>query len=314
MDELIDIKEFKKQKRYKKPRVNPEQLTEFLKKAPPKLEIVSLIEIYKLDDEGKRKARICGMPQNYRLPTFVPDGIPNPHKVTNPRNEYRCARFAGTQTSHKGIGCCQKHSWLAFIGFNNHKFKKGYNLHRDFKELVKEEFLKAESMTNVALPNETGLADNIDFEGYVEKVREQLKPEELFDSVRYLYELEAIRAALKDQMREEGVSVGHLEMMADQIIKSADFQSKMAKRDADLMQATALQMQTKTMIAGLLHIVKDCIGNEMAVEVLKRIKSDLVLPMNEVGATELLRRQQAAGITDNAATMAEVVEADFEVA
>ena len=142
MDELIDIKEFKKQKRYKKPRVNPEQLTEFLKKAPPKLEIVSLIEIYKLDDEGKRKARICGMPQNYRLPTFVPDGIPNPHKVTNPRNEYRCARFAGTQTSHKGIGCCQKHSWLAFIGFNNHKFKKGYNLHRDFKELVKEEFLR----------------------------------------------------------------------------------------------------------------------------------------------------------------------------
>ena len=295
MTDLVELKELKNQKRFKRPRVDPDQLTEILSDKPPNIEFVSLIEIYRLTEEGKRERRVCGMPRNYRLPTFVPEGIANPHGVVNPRDEYRCMQFAGHGTNHNGLGCCQRHSWYAFTVFRGHKFQRGYNLNSSFDELVKNEFLTEETMDEDAVVtsnDETALQKNIDFDYYVDAVKEKLNPEDLFDSVRYLYELEAIRLALKDEMKKDGVDIVNLEMMADQILKSADFQAKMAKRDADLMQATHVQLQTKAMVTGLIHIVQEMLGPEKAIEVLKKIRTDLVLPVNEIGATELIRRQQ----------------------
>jgi len=313
MSDLIDLPEIKKEKRFKVPRMEEEMLVEILQKAPPTLEFVSLIEIYKLDGEGNRVRRVCGQPTNKKLPSFVPDGIANPHSSVNPREEYRCCHHAGHRTSHKGIGPCLSHSYYGYKAFKGHKFKRYYNLHSQFKELIKDEFLHGEAMDNadVARPAELGMQGNVDFDDYVTKVRKKYRPEELFDSVRYLYELEAIREALKDKMREEGeLTLGELEMMSDQIIKSSQFMAAMAKRDSDLMQASALQTSTKVMVTGVLHIVKEVLGREKSLEVLERIRDDLVLPASEVGAIELLRRQMAAGITTEVGTMVE--EAEFE--
>tara|TARA_S200002703_G_scaffold35050_2_gene30253 strand:+ start:55 stop:1008 length:954 start_codon:yes stop_codon:yes gene_type:complete len=314
MSELIDIKDLKNQKRFVDPRVSPEKLTEFLADPPPNLEIVSLIEIYRLDADGKRDRRVCGMPRSTKLPTFVPEGIDNPHTVKNPRDEYRCQLYAGHNTSHLGLGPCFRHQWYAFKNFRGHKFERGYHLKSQFEDLVKNEFLKANTMQekDIAIRPETGISNPINFEYYIDKAKEKYTPEDLFDSVRYLYELEAVRLAIKEQMAEDGVDVGSLEMMADQILKSADFQQKMAKRDADLMQASHMQLQTKALVTGLIHIVNETLGAEKAIEVLKKVKSDLVLPVNEIGATELIRRQQAAGISDKVGQIADTVEADFK--
>jgi len=311
MSDLIDLTEIKHGKKFRLPRVDAEELAEVLVKKPPTLEFVSLIEIYKLDDEGNRSRRVCGQPKAKRLPSFVPDGMDNPHEVANPRDEYRCCQTAGHRTSHKGLGPCKRHSNFTYNSFKGHKFQKYYNLSSQFDELVKEEFLRGEKMDNadVARATEMGLQENIDFDGYVEKVRKKYKPEDLFDSVRYLYELEAVREALKDKMRESGeISIGELEMMSDQIIKSSQFMAAMAKRDSDLMQASALQTSTKVMITGVLHIIQEVLGRGNAVEVLERIKTDLVLPASEVGAIELLRRQMASGITEDVGAMVEEAE------
>ena len=302
-------------KRFTVPRCTAQELEEFLKKPPPRLEIVSLIEIYRLDEDGNRKSRVCGMPRKTNLPTFVPEGVANPHGVLNPREEYRCCKAAGYATSHTGIGCCRKHSYYSFAQFRGEKFKTRYNLASQFDELVKHEFLKPRSMEkskDIAVPPENGLSADVDFDYFVTRAKEELTPEQLFDSTRSLYELEAIKLALKDVMRRDGVDVASLEQMADQILKSAQFQAQMAKRDKALMEASHIQLQTKVLVAGLINIVNDTLGEAEAVEVLKRIKTDLVLPINEVGATELLRRQQAAGVTDRVADVANVVEAEFE--
>jgi hypothetical protein len=304
MTDLIDLPEIKSAKRFNKPRVDEQ-------KAPPILEFVSLIEIYKLGPDGDRIRRVCGQPTHKKLPSFVPEGIGNPHGVTNPREEYRCLLHAGSMTSHKGLGPCRIHTRYGYRSFKGHKFKKYYNLGSQFEELIREEFLHGEQMDNkdVVRPNELGLQDNVDFDSYVEKVRKKYRPEDLFDSVRYLYELEAIREALKDKMREEGeITVGELEMMSDQIIKSSQFMAAMAKRDSDLMQASALQASTKVMITGVLHIVQQVLGRDKALEVLGKIKNDLILPASEVGAIELLRRQMAAGISDDIGSMVEEAE------
>ena len=305
----------KTHKKYAVPRSTPEELEEFLKTPPPNIEIVSLIEIYKLDGEGNRKTRVCGMPRKNNLPTFVPEGVANPHGVVNPREQYRCTHAAGRRTSHLGIGCCREHSFYSFAQFRGDKFSRQYNLSAQFDEMVKNEFLSPKSMKkskDIAVPPENALTAEVDFDYFVEKAKQDLTPEQLFDSTRSLYELEAIKLALKDEMRREGVDVASLEQMADQILKSAQYQAQMAKRDKALMEASHIQLQTKVLVAGLINIVNETLGEAQAIEVLKKIKTELVLPINEVGATELLRRQQAAGITDRVADVADVVEAEYE--
>ena len=59
------------------------------------------------------------------------------------------------------------------------------------------------------------------------------------------------------------------------------------------------------MITGILGIIAENISSEKAVEIMQRFKDELVLPTNQHGYTEMLRRQKASGLTEKIALIAE---------
>jgi len=305
MDELVDIKTLQTcGKKYSRPR-NEIQLREVLEKPPQRFDYVSQIEIYLLDKEGSRKRRVCGHYTNHALPTFVPEGMDNPHGWINPRQQRRCTSHAGHRTDHVGIGPCSRHQNCWYAGWGGKKYSKSYRLAHDFEELVRNEFLKGDSMTEGAITAGDATDETLEFNKFLDKVKSELSPEDLYDSVRSLYELEALKEMAKAKMTEDGVTLDRIESVAAQIIKSAQYQATTAKRDATIMQGRAVQAIAQVMVTGILHIVSETIKGDAAVEILKRIKDELVLPTNEFGYTEMIRRQKAAGISDNVSQLIE---------
>jgi len=305
-------------RRYFKP-LTEEEITELLQKKPPRVEKVSLIEMYKLDENGKRIRRICGHRKNKTFPNHVPYGVPNPHGVKDPRNEYVCCNDAGKMTNHLGIGPCWYHSsYQAFRSdpITGQAFGRIYWLGRQFDQLVKEHFLNGEGMPGGVMtgrdamevlndPNSgaddssdfTPISLSMNFDGYLQKVKENMTPEELLDSVRLLYELEASRQMVKDKLALEGnTNLDDIKEIADNILKMATFQKTMAQRDAELMRAKAVQMICQVFTTGVLAVIADVIDKKAAIEVLTRIKETVVLPIDEFGYTEMFKRQAAAGL------------------
>jgi len=97
------------------PRMDQINLAELLKEKPPIVEKVSEFEIYKLNETGKRTRRICGQTLLKKLPSFVPDGIPNPFNVINPKKEYICTNNAGHGRGTKW-GPCKHHNYFGERG------------------------------------------------------------------------------------------------------------------------------------------------------------------------------------------------------
>jgi hypothetical protein len=305
MAELNNIKSLKTcGQKYSRPR-NERQLRDVLETKPPRFEFVNQIEIYLLEDDGSRKRRVCGHHTNHALPTFVPDDMDNPHGWINPRQQRRCTNYAGYRTDHAGLGPCNRHQNCWYAGWGGRAYSKSYRLAHDFEELVRNEFLTGETMTENAITAGDAAEDSLEFNKYLDKVKSELSPEDLYDSVRSLYELEALKEMAKDKMTEDGVTLDRIESVATQIIKSAQYQATTARRDATIMQGRAVQAIAQVMVTGILHIVSETVKGDAAVSILKRIKDELVLPTNEFGYTEMIRRQKAAGISE---TVSQLVE------
>jgi hypothetical protein len=318
MPNLITLPEVRQQipgqTQYEKPRISRERLTVKLMRKPPRIEYVSHLEVWRLDEEGDREKRICGRVSCQRLPQFIPEGIPNPHGVVNPRNEYRCTFKAGFGTGHLGLGPCRYHAaqWVS-----EKHFTRYYCWVKEFDELVKNEYLKGEAMGKDVVRGRDMVTQEegeeapflkVNIDEIEERLKKEIKPEDLIDPIRQLYTMEAVKRATMDLLRDDGVSMERLESVANQIVKAAQFQAAMAKRDATIMQSKTVAAMAQVFITGMLHIVSEVVGPDRMADVLQRFKDDLYLPINEYGVTELLRRQQAAGISDRIAVAAEVVE------
>ena len=310
MDKLYDIKALKTcGKKYLRPR-NERQLRELLQNPPQQFKFINQIEIYLLDKDGSQKRRVCGHYTNHSLPTFVPDGMENPYGWVNPRQQRRCTNHAGHSTDHLGLGPCRRHQNCWYAGWGGKQYSKSYRLAHDFEELVRNEFLKGDTMTEGTITAGDATQDSLEFNEYLDKVKSELSPEDLYDSVRSLYELEALKEMAKDKMTEDGVTLDRIESVASQIIKSAQYQATTARRDATIMQGKAVQAIAQVMVTGMLHIVSETVKGDVAVQILRRIKDELVLPTNEFGYTEMIRRQKAAGISENVSQLVEQEPSD----
>ena len=175
---------------------------------------------------------------------------------------------------------------------------------------MRNEFLKGDTMTEGTITAGDATQDSLEFNEYLDKVKSELSPEDLYDSVRSLYELEALKEMAKDKMTEDGVTLDRIESVASQIIKSAQYQATTARRDATIMQGKAVQAIAQVMVTGMLHIVSETVKGDVAVQILRRIKDELVLPTNEFGYTEMIRRQKAAGISENVSQLVEQEPSD----
>ena len=278
-----------------------ENLEEILKKPPPKILTISKIECYLLDEQGERVRRICGMRRQKSFPSHVPVGIDNPHGWVNPLDQARCLNHAGSNTDHVGIGPCRLH--MAQIAVEG---RKGVPTSEQFKQYIKDNHLDGSDLRQgVTHMTEEDLRQGGEFQAYLAKVKNELTTEDLTDTIRGLYELEALKAMLVDQMESSGVTQDRIEAVAQQILKSAQYQATTAKRDAQIMQTKAVQALTQVMITGILGIIAENISSEKAVEIMQRFKDELVLPTNQHGYTEMLRRQKASGLTEKIALIAE---------
>jgi len=281
-----------------------ENLEELLKEPPPKILRVSTIEYYLLDDKGERQRRICGQRRTKKYPSCVPVGIDNPHKWINPVDQARCMNRAGSWTDHNGIGPCRLHSGVRLRGKDGKRYPKS----EDFADYVRENHLDATTLRQgTTRMTDEDLRQGGEFKTYLDKVKTELTTDDLTDTIRGLYELEALKAMLVDQMEESGVTQDRIESIAQQILKSAQYQATTAKRDAAIMQTKAIQALTQVMITGILGIIAENISSEKAIQIMQIFKADLVLPTNQYGYTEMLRRQKASGLADRIALLADSV-------
>jgi len=284
-----------------------ENLEEILKAPPPRILAISKIEAYLLDEKGERKRRICGSRRAKSFPSCVPIGMDNPHNWTNPLEQARCLNHAGARTDHLGFGPC----WL-HVGFLRLKEDGKFIKQDQFAQYVKENHLSGHDIRQgVTRMSDEDLRQGGEFKSYLEKVKNELTTEDLTDTIRGLYELEALKAMLVDQMESDGVTQDRIESIAQQILKSAQYQATTAKRDAQIMQTKAVQALTQVMITGILGIIAEHISSDKAVEIMQKFKDELVLPTNQHGYTEMLRRQKASGLADKISLLVE--EAPEEV-
>ena len=312
-------------KRYRADRIPADELEELLSKPPPDIDRRNAIEVWRKNPKTGNSVRICGFETNKKLPTFVPEGIPNPHGVVNPRKEYVCCKPAGWKTDHAGVGPCWFHHTYSNPGKDGESWGKRYHLRTQFKELLKDCYLNGADMEDDVLRGRDALAvleEGLDggsggaskplsFDAYLEKVKQEVAPEDLVDSLRLLYEIEAQRAMLRDEQERLGeVDPERIEKMTNNILKMAQFQATIAKRDEHLMKAKAIQAICQVFITGVLAVVSEELDNADAIKILNRIKEEVVLPVNERGYTEMLRRQEAAGLTKVAEDIA--IEAEYQ--
>jgi len=279
-----------------------ENVEELLENPPPRILRVSAVEYYLLNEQGERARRICGQRRSKKFPICVPVGMDNPHKWVNPLDQARCQQYAGYRTDHVGIGPCHLHS-------GRMRGKKRHYKATEFGEYVREEHLNGDTIRNgITKMSDEDLTQGGEFKSYLEKVKSELTTDDLTDTIRGLYELEALKAMLVDRMESEGVTQDRIEAVAQQILKGAQFQATTAKRDAQIMQTKAIQALTQVMITGILGIIAENISSDKAIEIMQKFKDDLVLPTNQHGYTEMLRRQRASGLTEKIELLAEKQE------
>lgn len=274
---------------HRSPRCTVEELEELLQKKVAPIEIVSPIEVWTLDEEGRRKRRICGQYKSMRLPRFVPDGVTNPHGVQDPQQEYRCAAAAGYRTDHPGIGPCKWHS--------------GYM--KKTSVLVREQYL----LGGDAMSEDEAVV-KCQFDDYIEKVRAEYSDEDLWNIQRVLVELEALKLQVRDALNEKDVI--DLDLM-DQFIKltkqALDAQMTQVKRDQTLLQLRGVKEVLQAMVNGVISLIEEeaKAHPELIIRILGRLETDVLVPISEQGYTELLRRQEVSGVAGRVRKLTEEI-------
>jgi len=279
--------------------VTEKELEKILQAPPPKIEKLSPTEIYLVNEKNNTKRRICGEPKrSYVLPIFVPIGIPNPHKVINPYVEYVCTHSAG-QGWEKDIGPCLEHARDKASGSTKKQERK-------FRDLVKPNRLIKD-----------GIAVHMgQYNEYFKKAVDDVPIRELYDQARPLYEFEALKLMLQDEMQqadnEEALTL--IRQFSDIINKSANVRLTLSQADQVLIKNDAIKRLIESLINGMIIAVEEKLGLEQAQQVLEYFREEVLIPIEERGFTEVHMRQKAAGmdrfykLEDAGAVEAETVE------
>lgn len=263
-------------------RCSLEVLERTLRREPPNLERVDELESYVVDGDGNRIRRVCGNRLLRGLPSTVPQGVANPHGVTDPYEQYRCTSVAGYGVPHlEGFGPCRRHL-PPFL-----QSREG------MQEYVMEKLAKrgySEGKDAV-----TGVGS---LQKHITDVEMRMKVSELLDSTRLLFEMEALRAMAKEAMDTDGYDQERADHIASLMVKQTDMHLKMAKTDNELIKNQALAAILRVVLNGVVAIVEEQLGPEEAANVLVQFRERLVIPITEQGFTEVLIRQQASGVGD----------------
>ena len=255
------------------------QLEEVLAKPPPNLEYVDEFEVYQLDKNGKRWRRVCGRNHLLRLPPYVPEGVANPHNVANPREAYKCTNVSYDDGSGLGrFGWCEEHM-------------KRIPQIDGVREAIKKR------MADMSGGHE-GTTDITSLQEWVDKVQESMTVDDLLDGTRLLYEMEALREMAKDFMEKNGYDQEQADYIASLMFRQTEMRLKMAKTDNELLKNQALSAVLRVILNGVIAIIENKLGPAEAAAVLTEFKKNLIIPITEQGYSEVLRRQQASGMSE----------------
>ena len=261
--------------------ITEKELEKILQEPPPKIEKLAPTEIYLVNEETNTKRRICGEPKRkYLLPIFVPIGISNPHKVINPYAEYVCTHSAG-RGWEKDIGPCLEHARDKASGSTKKQERK-------FRDLVKPNRLIKD-----------GIAVHMgQYNEYFKKAVDDVPIRELYDQARPLYEFEALKLMLQDEMQqadnEEALTL--IRQFSDIINKSANVRLTLSQADQVLIKNDAIKRLIESLINGMIIAVEEKLGLEQAQQVLEYFREEVLIPIEERGFTEVHMRQKAAGM------------------
>jgi len=256
------------------------ELFSVLQDPPPIIEEIDELEIYQIGANGEREKRICGGVRR-ELPTFVPGGLANPHNVENPRKQYRCTNPAGMSVkSVNGIGPCWKHAPMGIKRSEKvQEFMRQFLANHGYKE------------GTVSGTNELN--------SKIAELQANMTVEELLDGTRLLWEIEALRKLAIDAMESDqdneycAEDAEHIARLMDQLV---DMRLKMVKTDSEIVKNQAVASIVRVVLNGVVMIVERQLGPGSAAKVLEEFKQTLLIPMNEHGFSEILRRHEAAGL------------------
>lgn len=284
--------------------VSTERLQKLLLKKPPLVESVSKFETYSLNDDGTRIRRICGQRiglsnNGLALPDFVPASLDNPWQVTNPRKQYVCPRVAGWKTNHVGVGFCKRHD----------RGKDRTIVKNPLQGVEKKTSSKAFSDDNENLLIQIG-----DFDTYLVEAQAATAPDQLLDLTRPLYQIEALKLMTIEWMRQFGFNSEAIESIARRIQESANVQLTLAKRDHEIIRNKAVAAMVRVFVTGFLSILQSELSEDpaKAKEIARRFNEELLLPVQNIGLTEILKRQEADGDYNKVVELAEFSEDDEE--
>lgn len=291
----------------KKRIIFPSLLKIALSKKPPCTQVISELEAWLLNEKTKERIRrICGASSVKNAPTFVPAELENPFNVKNPQKEYICLNAAGLKTDHEGIGFCYLHD-------KRQRKKLAKNIFLD----IKKENGGKDKLSPFPKETEELILQLGDFDFYLQEAKAQSTPDELLDLTRPLYELEALKLMTIAWMKKFGFSPDAIESIAKRIQESADVQLTLAKRDHEIIRNKAIATILRSMITGILLILDKTIPNnpKLAKEIASKVNDELLLPLNTLGITELLKRQEAMGSYNKAMAILqpdEIQETEYE--
>ena len=151
---------------------------------------------------------------------------------------------------------------------------------------------------------------------YFKKAVDDVPIRELYDQARPLYEFEALKLMLQDEMQqadnEEALTL--IRQFSDIINKSANVRLTLSQADQVLIKNDAIKRLIESLINGMIIAVEEKLGLAQAQQVLEYFREEVLIPIEERGFTEVHMRQKAAGmdrfykLEDAGAVEAETVE------
>lgn len=205
--------------------------------------------------------------------------------VSDPYDAYRCKQHAGSGTDHEGLGPCRDHDNV-FIEMN-----------------IQENFLLGPEHAP-----EGAVVGTVDLDAYIEKAKAEITQDDLFSVTRDLWEIEGLKQIVKQQMKDNGASDSDIDQYLKLIYQKSQVQLAIAKRDSVLLQTSTVAAMVELFTAGMLHIVREVVGNEAATRCLDRFEKEVIVPTESFGQSEMLMRFRAAGYIGESAVEADFVE------
>jgi hypothetical protein len=281
--------------------VSAERFQRALLNKPPPVAKISNVESYLLRPTGFYGKRICGSKiLSLGLPSFVPEGMYNPWGVTNPSEQYVCTKPAGWGTDHVGFGKCKRHDQN-----KESSSMKTVNMSKVNKVNKKKD--KAFSEEIDALLMEIG-----DFDTYLSEAKARTTPDELLDITRPLYELEALKLMTIEWMGKFGFDEEAINSIAKRIQESANVQLILAKRDHEIIRNKAIASMIKVFVTGILSILLEELEDNplKAKAIAMRLNEELLLPVQNIGITEVMKKQEVSGEYNKIMEFAEFTEVE----